>query len=96
MMTTTLIISGLCLGMIGAPMRWSWTNCTYGARLLGNKFCESQKLGRAGSGSKGCRVEMKAGNRIDLEYRIFGIVPGAQGFRYGVEERRDGLLAEKF
>ena len=64
--------------------------------VIGHRVGESRERGRLGIGRKGGRVEAKVGNRIYLEDRIVGIIPGNRGFRCGVTERCSGVPAKDF
>ena len=64
--------------------------------VIGHRVGESRERGRLGIGRKGGRVEAKVGDRIYLEDRIAGIIPGNRGFRCGVTERCSGVPAKDF
>ena len=52
--------------------------------VIGHRVGESREHGRLGTGRKGGRVEAKVSNRIYLEDRNAGDIPGNRGFRCGV------------
>lgn len=51
-------------------------------------------MARAGSGIEGRVMEVKVGDRIDLEDRKFGITPWGRGFRSTVSGRCGTVLAK--
>ena len=67
-----------------------------GGMVIGHRVGESRERGHLGMGRKGGRVEAKVSNRIYLEDRIAGIIPGNRGFRCGVTERCSGVPAKDF
>ena len=64
--------------------------------VIGHRIGESRERGRLGVGRRGVRVEAKVSDRIYLDERIAGIIPGNRGFRCGVTERRGGVPAKDF
>ena len=64
--------------------------------IVGHRIGESRERGRLGVGRTGVRVEAKVSDRIYLEDRIAGIIPGNRSFRCGVTERRGGVSAKDF
>ena len=64
--------------------------------VIGYRVGESRERGRLGMGRKGGHVEAKVGNRVYLEDRIAGIIPGNRGFRCVVTERCSGVPAKDF
>ena len=93
MVTTPLIKPGPCSGMRGASMRCSWAKNTSG---VGHRIDESRERDRLGVGRRGVRVEAKVCDRIDLEDRIAGVLPGNRGFRCGVKVRHGVVPAKDF
>ena len=66
--------------------------------VIGHRFGESRERGRLGIGRKWGRVEAKVSNRIYLEGRIAGDIPGTGASGAGflgavVESRRISLRA---
>ena len=64
--------------------------------VIGHRVGESRERGRLGIGRNGGRVETKVSNRIYLEDRIAGNIPGNRGFRCGATERCSGVPAKDF
>ena len=64
--------------------------------VIGHRVGESREHGRLGIGREGGCVEAKVRNRIYLEDRIAGIIPGNRGFRCGVAEQCSGVPAKDF
>ena len=64
--------------------------------VIGHRFGESRERGRLGIGRKWGRVEAKVSNRIYLEDRIAGDIPGDRGFRCGVVRRCNRISAKNF
>ena len=64
--------------------------------VIGHRVGESRERGRLSIGRKGGRVEAKVSNRIYLEERIAGDIPGNRGFRCGVVGRCSRFSAKNF
>ena len=64
--------------------------------VVGHRIGESRERVRLGVGRREVRVEAKVSDRIYLEDRIAGIIPGNRGFRCGVTKWRGGVPAEDF
>ena len=64
--------------------------------VIGHRVGESRERGRLGNGRKRGRVEAKVSNRIYLEDRIAGDIPGNRGFRCGVVRRCSSISAKNF
>ena len=64
--------------------------------VIGHRVRESRERGHLGIGRKGGRVEAKVSNRIYLEDRIAGDIPGNRGFRCGVVGRCSRISAKNF
>ena len=64
--------------------------------VVGHRTGESRDRGRLGVGKRGVRVEAEVSDRVDLEDRISGTIPGNRGFRCGVTERRGGFPEKNF
>ena len=64
--------------------------------FVGHRIGESRECGRLGVGRRGVCVEAEVSERIYLEDRIAGIIPGNRGFRWGVTERRGVVAAKDF
>ena len=94
--TTPPIRSGPCSGMRGASMRCTWAKRTSGAWSSGTESVKAESVAVLGVGRRGVRVKAKVSDRIYLEDRIAGIIPGNRDFRGGVTERRGGVPAKYF
>ena len=64
--------------------------------VIGHRVGESRERGRLGIGRKGGRVEAKVSNRIYLEDRVAGDIPGNRGSRCGVVGRCGRISAKNF
>ena len=64
--------------------------------VIGQRVGESRERSRLGIGRTGGRVEAKVSNRIYLEDRIAGDIPGDRGFRCGVVRRCSRISAKNF
>ena len=95
MVTMPPIRSGPCSGMRGASSRCSCQEYLRGT-VIGHRVGESRERGRLDIGRKGGRVEAKVSNRIYLEDRIAGDIPGNRGFRCGVVGRCSRISAKNF
>ena len=64
--------------------------------VVGHRIGESRERGHLSVGGRRVRVEAKVCDRIYLEDRIAGVIPGNRAFRCGVLERRRKVSAKDF
>ena len=93
--TTPPIRSEPGSGMRDASMPWSWAKSTSGAWSSGTKSVKAESVS-IWVLAEGGSVSRKVSDRIYLEDRVAGIIPGNRGFRCGVTERRGGVPAKDF
>ena len=64
--------------------------------VVGYGIGESRERGYLGVCARRVRVEMELGDRVYLEDRIAGVIPGNRGVQGGVLERRGNVPAKDF